>query len=225
MTAQLVRLNSGFVSVDTNGPVASCFDAAGADPDSEQEPFGDVPLVQCLGVASLPAPPDAKGHAEGILLEGVGGLPGVIIGAHDTRSFSLFGKLEGGDTCLHSTGPAKAAQVLCKEAKRQVIMATKDESGEAAMVILDGKNRKFQVVGWGLMIELSKDGGIVLEAGTARLVVHPQNGVMVQGATTIGGMAVQPGSCMAVAPMPVWAALAGLAGGAITPVPNAMGGL
>jgi hypothetical protein len=220
----LVRLNNGFVTVGTNAPGVSCFDVAG-ESDADQEPFGDVPIMQCLGLASLPFPPDSSGHAEGVLLEGVGGLPGIVVSAWDTRTFSLFGSLEGGDTVLHSTGPAKAAQVLCKEKKRQVVLATKDMDDEPAMVVLDGKNRKFQVVGWGLTIELSKDNGIVLEAGSARVIVHPDNGVIIQGAVTIGGATpAPPGMSMAVAPLATWTALSAL-GGPIVAIPNAIGAL
>lgn len=223
---QLVRLNSGFVNVQTNAPGASSFDVAGDSPE-DQEPYGDVDLMQCLGVSALPYPPDDKGHAEGILLEGVGGKPGIVIAAWDTRTFSLFGKAEPGDTILHSTGPNKAAQVLCKEKKRQVVLATVDEDGAPAVVTLDGKNRKFQVCGWGLMFELSKENGIVIEAGGARLMVHPDNGIAVQGAVTIGGQmtAMPPGQCMAVGLPTSWAAIAAFCQAPLTPIPNAMGGL
>jgi hypothetical protein len=216
--AQLVRLNNGFVNVDSNAPGVSCFDVAG-ESDADAEPFGDVPIMQALGLSSLPAPPDANGHAEGVLLEGVGGLPGIVIAAWDTRSFSLFGSLEGGDTVLHSTGPAKAAQVLCKEKKRQVVLATLDMDGEPVIVALDGKNRKFQVCGWGLMIELSPENGIVLEAGSARLVVHPDNGVIVQGGLTLGGAVPVPPAVSS------WAAIAAFCAAPLIPVPNVQGAL
>lgn len=224
MSAQLVRLNNGFLAVKTNAPMASCFNVVGPS-DADQEPFGDLPLIQCLGLSALPYPPTDDGHAEGIAIEGVGGLPGVIVSAWDTRTFSLFGKRDPGDTVLHSTGPNKAAQVICAEKKRQVILATKSEDGEGAMVVLDGKNKKFQVAGWGLLLELSEKGGIVIEAGACRITVHPDNGIAIQGATTTGGVAAVPGMSMAVAPAATWTALGTLAGQPITAIPNAMGGL
>lgn len=220
---QLVRLNNGFLAARTNAPQVSCFDVAGAS-DDDQEPFGDVPIMQCLGVSSLPAPPTSDGHAEGILVEGVGGLPGIVVAAWDTRTFSLFGRLDAGDTVLHSTGPNQAAQVLCKEEKRQVILATKDDSGEGAMVLVDGKNRKIQLLGWGLSIELSDANGIVLEAGSCRLMVHPDNGVTIQGGITLGGVAAMPGMSMAIAAPPTWAALSALAG-PFTPIMAVRGAL
>ena len=223
---QLVRLNNGFVNVDSNAPGASCFDAAGDSPE-DQEPFGNVDLMQCLGVSALPYPPDAAGHAEGILIEGIGGKPGIVVAAWDTRTFSLFGQAKPGDTILHSTGPNKAAQVLCKEEKRQVVMATVDIDGNPAVVVLDGKNKKWQVLGWGMMIELSEENGIVLEAGSCRFMLHPQNGIQVQGATTTGGQmpAQPPGMCMAVGLPTSWAAIAAFCQAPLVSIPNAMGGL
>ena len=219
--AQLVRLNNGFVSVSTNAPGADCYDVAGPNPD-DQEPFGEVPLMQCLGVSSLPYPPDDTGYAEGVMLEGVGGLPGVIVAAWDTRTFSLFGSLEAGDTVLHSTGPNKAAQVICKEKKKQVVLASKGTDGKQILVIVDGKNDSVQITGFGMMFQMSPDG-IVLETGGCGISLHPQHGIQLRGAVQIGGMVVPPGMSMAVAAIPQWAALSALAGGPITPIPNALG--
>jgi hypothetical protein len=222
---QLVRLNNGFVNVDSNAPGVSCFDAAGDSPE-DQEPFGNVDLMQCLGVSSLPYPPDAAGHAEGILIEGIGGKPGIVVAAWDTRTFSLFGQAKPGDTILHSTGPNRAAQVLCKEEKRQVVLATKDEDGKPAMVVLDGKKQEFQFVGWGYGFKVSKKEGIVLEAGKARIVVSPE-GIRLEGAITLGGqMAAQPpGMCMAVGTVASWAAITAMCQAPLVPIPNAMGAL
>lgn len=230
---QLVRLNSGFINVETSAPGVSCFDVAGAS-DEDQEPFGDVPLMQCLGVASLPSPPDDTGYAEGILIENVGGLPGIVVSAWDTRTFSIFGTLEAGDTVLHSTGPSKAAQVLCKERKRQVVAATVSSDGEPIIVMLDGTNDKLQLIGpGGKVIEMTKDH-ILLEFGACGIRISA-DGIHLRGAVTLGGMIVPPNTCMAVASPAVWAALNAalpsvpgvISGGQtpITPIMNALGGL
>lgn len=218
----LVRLNSGFLTASTKAPTTSCYDVAGPNEAEDQEPFGDVPLIQCLGVSSLPYPPDDSGHAEGILLEGVGGLPGVIVSAWDTRTFSLFGNLEPGDTVLHSTGPAKAAQAILKEKKRQAILATKDTNGKQILVILDGKNDKVQVSAFGYIIEMSRAGGINLDVGKCGLSLHPEQGGKLRGTWTLGGMAAVPAMSMAVASPATWATLSALSG-PITPIMTILG--
>lgn len=221
---QLVRLNNGFVTAGTNAPGVSCYDVAGPNEEEDQEPYGDVPIMQCLGVSSLPYPPDDTGHAEGILIENVGGLPGIIVAAWDTRTFSIFGNLQGGDTVVHSTGPAKAAQLILKEKKRQSILLSKDTDGKLMLLMLDGKNNKIQVSAWGYVFEISKANGINLDVGSCGMSLHPKNGGTLRGAWTLGGMAPVPGMSMAVAPLATWAALSVLAG-PITPIPNAIGAI
>jgi hypothetical protein len=212
---KLVRLQNGFLSA-VGAPGAEAYDVVGTD-DEDRETYGEVPLMQCLGVASLPGAPSPEGYCEGVLVEDVGGLPGVIVGAWDTRTFSIFGNLEPGDTVLHSTGPAKSAQVLCKETKRQTVMATLGPDGKQMMVICDGKNGTLQLTAHGYMIQIDKDG-IILEAGDAGISVGP-NGIWLRGAVTIGGQLPQVGMSMAVAPTAAWSAI-----GAV-PIPNAIGAL
>lgn len=218
---RLVRLQGGFISA-IGAPGAEALDPVG-DTDEDAESYGKVPLMQALGVASLPGEPDDTGQCEGILLENVGGLPGVIVGAWDTRTFSIFGNLEAGDTVLHSTGPAKSAQVLCKEKKKQVVLATLGPDGKQITCMVDGKNGQAQMQAFGFTISITKDG-ISLEAGDAGITVGP-NGIHLRGAVQIGGMAAIPNMSMAIAPPSAWATLAGLAGQPITPIPNAIGAL
>lgn len=224
---QLVRLNNGLLNITTKAPGVSCFDVAGEDEEADQEPFGDVPLMQCLGVSSLPFPPDDSGHAEGVLIPDVGGLPGIVVAAWDTRTFSLFGNLEGGDTVCHSTGPAKAAQLLLKEKKRQAVLATKGSDGKQILVVLDGKNDQVQIMAFGHAFQITKADGIALEVGGCGITLHPDNGIHLRGAVKIGGMVdAQPtGQCMAVGSPAAWAAIAALANQVLIPIPNAMGAL
>jgi hypothetical protein len=203
----LVRLDSGFVNAQTNAPQVSAYDTTGANSDDRQ-PFGDVPLMQCLGVASLPSAPDDSGYAEGIILEDVAGLPGVVVSAWDTRTFSVFGNLEAGDTVLHSTGPQKAAQVLCKEAKRQVVMSTlAKKDGSAMQVIVDGDSGKIQITAHGKIIELGPDG-ISLENGNCGISLTSA-GIQLRGQIQLGGMVVPPGHTMAIATPVSWAIVPG----------------
>lgn len=218
---QLVRLNNGFLSAK-GSPVADCYDVTGVS-DDDQEPFGTVPVMQCLGLASLPYPPSDEGYAEGILIEGVGGLPGIIVGAWDTRTFSIFGTLEPGDTVLHSTGPNKAAQCLLKEKKKQAALMSKGPDGKQMMVLVDGKNGKIQLLAFGNVIEMSKDG-INLSCGANGITIT-DDGVHIRGTVLVGGMVAPPGMCMAVASPASWGALSALAGSPITPIMGATGGL
>lgn len=218
---RLVRLQNGFISA-IGAPGAEAFDPVGDSPD-ESETYGQVPLMQALGVASLPADPDDSGQCEGILIENVAGLPGVIVSAWDTRTFSIFGNLEAGDTVLHSTGPAKSAQVLCKELKKQVVMATLGPDGKQITCMVDGKNGIAQMQAFGFTISITEDG-ISLEAGVAGITVGP-NGIQLRGAIQMGGVAAVPApACMAVATPATWGILSGLSG-PIFPVPNAIGAL
>lgn len=217
--AKLVRLQNGFISA-IGAPGAEAFDPVG-ESDEDAETYGKAPLMQALGVASLPAEPDSAGQCEGILIENVAGLPGVIVSAWDTRTFSIFGNLEPGDTVLHSTGPAKSAQVLCKEKKKQVVLTTLGPDGKQITVMTDGKNGQAQMQAFGFTLTINKDG-IIAEGGGARLMVKGDQ-VIIQGGVVIGGAAPMAGMSMAVASPKEWATLAGLAGGPVIPIPNALG--
>jgi hypothetical protein len=132
-------------------------------------------ILQCLGVTSMPYPADASGSAQGIKARNVDGKDGVIIGARDTRSAAIVGNLKPGDTVLHSTGPSQAAQVQCKEEKRQVVLATKDSTGKTAAAVLDGVNDKFSLAAFGHLVEISRENGISLahESGNG-LTIGPE---------------------------------------------------
>lgn len=200
---RLVRLQNGFISA-SSAPAAEAYDVVGED-DEDREGYGEADLIQTLGVASLPAAPTSDGYCEGILIENVAGRPGIIISARDTRCFSLFGKLSPGDTVLHSTGPNKAAQVLCKEEKKQVVLATLGPDGKQITCMVDGKNGQAQMQAFGFTLTINKDG-IQLEAGSCGLTVGP-NGVQIRGGIQMGGMVIPPNTCMAIASPAVWAAI------------------
>lgn len=218
---RLVRLQNGFINAQTSAPAAEAYDQVG-DTDDDRETYGNADLIQSLGIASLPAAPTPDGYVEGILIENVGGRPGIIIAARDTRSFSIFGNLGPGDTVVHSVGPNRAAQLLLKEEKKQAVLATLGPDGKQITCMVDGKNGQAQMQAWGFTISITKDG-IQLEAGDAGITVGP-NGIQLRGAIQTGGAAAVPGMSMAVAAAPTWAALSALSG-PITPIPNALGAI
>lgn len=146
-------------------------------PDSDDiEPLPDGDVYQGLGVTSLPFPSDDSGHAEGVCVRGAAGKDVAWIGARDTRSANIVGNLTPGDTTLHSTGPQQAAQVQCKEKKRQVLMATKTSAGKTMMVMLDGTSNKIQFVLPGMMMEM--DGG-----GKSFSITNGQASILMSGST------------------------------------------
>jgi hypothetical protein len=202
---RLVRLEGGYISA-SSAPAAEAYDVVGED-DADREAYGPVDLIQTHGVASLPADPDDSGYCEGILIENFAGRPGIVIAARDTRCFSIFGKLSPGDTVVHSTGPNKSAQMLCKEKKKQVVLATIGPDGKQITCMVDGKNGQAQMQAFGFTLTIDKNG-IHLEAGNCGLHVGP-NGVQAVGACQFGGLIIPPvgPTCMAIASPAVWAAI------------------
>lgn len=145
---------SGLVTVQAVNPITG---------DDDVEQFGDVDMMSCLGVTSLPFPADDTGHAEGVVLRDAGGTEGIIIGGRDERSSAVYGQLAGGDSVLHSTDPEAAAQVQAK-ATRQIVLITKTSNGKNAVIMIDGQDDKIQISAIGGMIELSEENGLVLVA-------------------------------------------------------------
>ena len=221
---KLALLNEGKRSPATNAPLASCGDRVGDDP-ADQEPLGDVPLMPCLGVTAIPYPPDAQGGAEGVVLEGVGGLPGVCVAAWDTRTFAIAGNASPGDTIVHTTGPSRAAQLQLKETKKQAVLVTRGSDGKQMMLTLDGTNDVVQVLAFGNIIEVGKRG-ISLNVGNSGIDIT-DDGVTIRGANVVlGGFAVPPGAVLACAPVAEWAKVAAATPGAlITPLLGVKGGL
>jgi hypothetical protein len=213
---KLVTLNEGKRSPSTNAPIASCYAQIGDDPD-DREPMGDAPLMSALGVTAIPYPPDASGHAEAVVITDVGGLPSVAVGCWDTRTHAIAGNAKPGDTILHTTGPSKAAQVQLKEDKRQAVVVTRGTDDKQIMVLLDGKNDKLQLVGFGYIIELSPQG-IELAAGSNGISIN-EDAVHIRGNVVIGGMAAPPGMCLAMGTLATWTAIGAAAAVAVPGTP------
>jgi hypothetical protein len=165
------------------------------------EPFGEIDVFQGLGLSSMPFPADEEGHAEGVIVENCGNMNAVCIGARDTRTAKITGNLKPGDTVLHSTGPSQAAQVQCKEEKRQVVQATKNMRGETQATILDGKNEKYQVAVGGCMLECA-DGGWTFTDATGKASIIIRNGqINLVGRIVLGGLSPIPGLSIMLGPV------------------------
>lgn len=156
--------------------------------DADAEPFGDLPMMQALGLSSAPWPADAAGRCEGVVIGPIGGRDAVCVGARDTRTAGIIGNLKPGDTVVHSTGPQQAAQLQLKEAKRQAILSTKTSDGKTAVCGLDGVKNQFAVAILGYMLEISEANGIVLADKTGTAGIQIKDGIAsVFGTVVLGG--------------------------------------
>lgn len=175
---------SGLTTVQATVPITG--------PD-DVEQFGDVDMVSCLGVTSVPFPADDAGHAEGVIIRDVGNSEGIVVGARDERCSAVYGSLAGGDSTLHSTDPGAAAQVQAK-ATRQIVLITQGSNGKNAVIMIDGKNDKIQIAGFGGMIEMSEENGISLAApgGDASIIIKNKT-ISLNGNVALGGAAAVPG--------------------------------
>lgn len=168
------------------------------DDTEDTENLGDLEVYQALGVTSAPWPKDDKGYAEAVVLRDCGGRSAVCVGARDTRSAAIVGRLKPGDTVVHSTGPQQAAQLQLKEAKRQAALLTLDSSKETMAVILDGKNDKLQVIARGAIFEIAKNGDISLaNAGGASFLLQGGD-VYINGNVHLNG--IPPGMVLMAGP-------------------------
>jgi len=184
----IAELGAAKLDPDTNLPtVQAAVTLSGPD---DLEHFGDVDDFSALGVTSLPFPAGDTGQAEGLIARNVGGLDGVLAGSRDKRCAAVYGNLRPGDTALHACDPGASAQVLCKGTKRQVNLVTQDSKGETIAVAVNGTDDKIQLVGFGCIIEISRDQGIVLtETGGALTssITMKDGKITLHGEVILGG--------------------------------------
>jgi hypothetical protein len=166
--------------------------------DGAFEDYGVMDVMQALGLSAGVWPPDENGYAEGLMFPGAAGRTGIIGGARDTRTAKALGTIRPGDTILHSTGPQQAAQVQCKESKRQVVCYTKDSEGTGMVVMLDGTNDKYQVLCRGGMIEIAPNGDISLIGGGGASILLQGNHIFLNGNVHLAGM--PPGMVLMAGP-------------------------
>lgn len=170
------------------------------DSESDVESHGESQVYQSLGLSSMNWPKDGNGYAELLIAKGVPGLNAICLGGRDTRSAKIVGKMKPGDTVLHSTGPNQAAQVQLKEEKRQAVLITEDADGFNQMVLLDGKNKKLQILANGAAFEMDKDGGVSLFDSTGKAGIVAKNGKLSLLGNLVIGNGQNPMSLMAGPP-------------------------
>jgi len=196
MNVEVARLGASQQHASTKAIGWQCINPITGDDDFED--FGVVDVMQGLGITAAPWPADDSGYAEALLLKGAANRNAIAVGARDTRSAKAIGNVRPGDTVLHSTGPEQAAQVQCKEAKRQVVNYTKDTDGQGMVFMLDGKNNKIQFLARGAMIEIDDVGDIsMIGAGGASIMIQG-NHIYMNGTLHIPG--IPPGMVLYAAP-------------------------
>lgn len=179
--------------------------------DGEAEPMGTAPMLMAVGLTALPAGPSDTGHAEGVLLSPCGPYTAAIVGGTDSRCADVIGLMKAGETCAHNTGgtPETRARTFYKENCISSIV------GNDLMLILDRKNEKIVITGFGHIFEMSKAQGVIMGAkgGT--------NGIQLKedGSVTIWGSVVNIGG-LTTAGTPATSVLMGPAGMAGVPAPN-----
>ena len=177
--------------------------------DEDREPLGEGEAFQSLGVTSMPYPEDENGKAEGLCVRDIAGRNTVYLGARDTRSASIVGRMKPGDTVVHSTGPQQAAQLQLKEEKRQAALVSKNSSGKTMVFLLDGEADKAQIILAGMAFEMNaKDKSVTLTNGKASILMQGRT-IALDGDVILGGTRpdsankIMTSTMVAPAPVPV----------------------
>jgi hypothetical protein len=168
------------------------------DDVNDVEPFGEADVLQCLGVTSQAFPKTDEGYVECVGITGIGGRNLCIVGARDTRTASIAGRLSPGDTCVHTTGPGNVAQLHLKQEKKAAALVVTDVNGKNQVLLLDGKNRKFQLFVNGAAIEINPDGDISLLGKSGGGILIQGNEVAINGVLKLPGM--PPGMVLMAGP-------------------------
>jgi hypothetical protein len=209
--AEILTLGASYVVDATTGKQIPPVVRALLELDAEAQHVvdkGTIPLFGALGFTSLPAPPDDNGHAEGVCLDDVG-QTGVIVGARDTRCTDVYGKLKAGESAAHNTGgtPATRSRSFWKENCASTIV------GNDMVFMMDRKNKKITLTGFGHILELSEANGITLMTKGGKTCLH----LMENGVLDIIAPTVNLGGAVSAA-TPATAVLCGVSG--MTGVPS-----
>lgn len=166
--------------------------------EDDFEDFGEVDTYQGLGYHAAPWPADDRGNAEAPLLKNCGNRNGVCLPGRDLRVAGAVGTLRPGDISIVATDPQAAAQFQLKGTKRQVVCYTKDSEGTGMVIMLDGKNDKFQVLVRGAMIEIAPNGDMSLVNGGGASIMLQGSDIFLNGTVHLAG--IPPGMALMAGP-------------------------
>jgi len=179
--------------------------------DEQTEALGDAPMMCALGVTAIPLGPSDDGHAEGITMSPCGPYASGIVGATDTRCADVVGRMKPGDTCVHNTGGTAETRSrgFFKENCASVIV------GNDLVLMLDRKNSKITITGFGHIFEMSSAQGVLMMAKGGK------NGIQLKedGSVTIWGTTVNLGG-LTTPGTPATAVVMGPSGITGVPAPN-----
>ncbi len=191
MSHDLVDLGASSLDPTTNA-VRVQAKSVGVTGDGEDAPDYGEPQMSCaLGLTARHYPADEKGGAQGVAATDIPGINCIIIAANDNRFADVYKQLSPGDVTLHGVGPEHFSQVRCQE--RMVSIVTVDADDFNALIVVDGKNRKISISGFGHAFEMSKENGIVLaEEGGAGIVMKDGTLTLKGSSIAIGEGATSP---------------------------------
>lgn len=169
----------------------------------DAEDYGEIPLMPCLGITSLPVVPDATGKFEMVCASGVGGYNAVCIGGHDSRCVDVVGQLRPGETAIHNTGgdATKRSRAFFKENCASIIV------GNDLVLMLDRKNSKITITGFGHIFEMSAAQGMTMMTKGGKSCIH----LMENGTIDIMASTINLGGALSAA-TPATAVLCGVTG-------------
>jgi hypothetical protein len=136
-----------------------------SDSDSGTEDpvdLGQLIIANALGVTALPAAPNSDGTAEGVVIEGIGGMNGVFVSGWDVRSADVAGELSPGDTCLHGThsDATKRARFFCKEGLASIVIGSGD-----LIFTMNQADEEYTMLAWGNVIQITPDSVKLSQGG------------------------------------------------------------
>jgi len=185
----------GAATLNSETKVATCEVSREFGVDGDYEPIGTAPFLMALGLTALPMGPSNDGHAEGVIMSPCGPHNAAIVGATDTRCADVYGEMEPGDTCVHSTGSdsANRARLFCKNGNVALLV------GNDVVFVMDRTNSVISLAGFGHSVEISAGNGVLLaESGGACIQMKGgainamTTGMTIAGACTLGDATAQP---------------------------------
>lgn len=152
----LVKLGVASRGADSNLVKVQAVNQLTTDPE-DVEHFGEIDMIQSLGLTSMPAAPDDDGAATGFVVRDAANTDGIVIGGFDVRTAQTTFELGPGETCLHSTGKDYDSRVFCKDKSVSLVVTKK------AVVMLT--DEKFMIAVGGCTFEIGVDGVSIVANG------------------------------------------------------------
>jgi hypothetical protein len=171
MKMDIAKVGAVVLDADTGMPsiqvVSEILSAESAGVAVESESSG-VQMFQASGVSSMPYPAETGSWCEVVRVRNISGLDTIAIGFRDSRTSTIYGSLNPGDTALHTTGPGDRAKVLLKQEEYQAAVMVRTDDGVDHVMVIDGDGEEFSISAFGMLISMKKtvDGGQIVLANS-----------------------------------------------------------